>query len=237
MTIHDIVVDLTNNPRPVVCLDTCILLDLVRAGWREPVAELRAAMQLLAAIEDAPPRAAVVVTYLIPTEFGQNLAEVRTAADGAVQKAAGLFDAAAVVGRNVTPPAFSVAPTLVDDMTQAAQWLLGGALLIDRDAACVDRAIDRVVAKAKPAANGGVKDAIHLEHYLALSHAIAAAGVHCRRTFVSSNKADFSTAKNNPQLDPVLKANDLDPASLEFFLAPRSRRRFARYLICKLRHT
>jgi len=217
MTIPDIIDDLVNNPRPVFCLDTCVLLDLVRAGWREPTAELRAAMRLLGAVEDAPPRAAVVVTYLIPREFGQNIRDVRNDADNAVQKAERLFDAAALVWRTVTPPAFSDAPTLVDDLVAAAHWLMDAARSVDRDAACVDRAVDRVVNKTKPAANGGVKDAIHLEHYLALSHAIAAAGLPCRRAFVSSNKADFSESRTKPQLDPGLKEKDFDPAGLEFF--------------------
>jgi hypothetical protein len=88
--------------------------------------------------------------------------------------------------------------------------------VLDRDEACVGRALDRVHGKARPSHGGMVKDSIHLEHYLELSRQLHAAGFPGRRVFVSANKADFWEAKNksdiHPDLEPQLRA-----VGLEFF--------------------
>jgi hypothetical protein len=181
------------------------------------VAELQAGYRLLAAAGTTPPQVAIVVTYFVPTEFSQNVTEVRREAANAVVRLERLFDAAAVLGRVVTRPGFSTTPTLAESLVLAAERVLSGALLIDWDPGCVERALGRVVTKTKPAANGRIKDAIHLEHALELGRSVRAAGFPCRVGFISSNKADFGADKNDPRLDLDLLANDFAPAGLEYF--------------------
>jgi hypothetical protein len=215
---------LTASPRPVVCLDTCILLDLVRTplGW--PVENLETTIALTGAAVDTPARAAVVVTDLVRVEWAQSLADARPeavvpSASAAVDRFYHLFDTAKAL-RRTTPPApdFTTFPSLLADLIHVPQSLLGVASTIDRDPACAGRALDRVVTKAKPAVNGKVKDALHLEHYLELSRLMGGAGVSARRAFVSSDKEAFWAGKKPPaKPDPDLQANDLGPAGLEFY--------------------
>jgi hypothetical protein len=218
---------LTTSPRPVVCLDTCVLLDLVRTLLGSPVGpveNLEAAIALTGAAAGTPSRAAVVVTDLVRVGWAQSLADTRPEAvvpnaSAAVDRFYHLFDAAKALRRTMPPaPDFTTFPSLVVDLIAVPQSLLGVALTIDRDPACAGRALDRVVNKVKPAANGKAKDALHLEHYLELSRLIGGTGVATRRAFVSSDKEAFWAGKKPPaKPDPDLQANDFGPAGLEFY--------------------
>ena len=87
--------------------------------------------------------------------------------------------------------------------------------VLDRDPPCVQRALDRVLAKRRPGHDGKIKDAIHLEHYLELSRLLHAGGFPERRVFVSGNRADFWDGPL-PRIHPSIAA-DLAGMGLEFF--------------------
>jgi len=233
---------LTLSPRPVVCLDTCTLFDLVRTMTGHPsrdheaaikssdrppsharlVRDLEAAIKLTDAAVATPARAAVVVTDLVRLEWSQNLTKVAAGATVAVWQFYQVLDTAKALGRTLPPPPdFTTFPSLMVDLVLAASALLARGLTLDRDPACAGRAIDRVANKVRPAGESGeVKDALHLEHYLELSRMLGAAGAPPRRVFVSSDLKAFCVgSKDSPKLDPALAANDFGPAGLEFYVS------------------
>jgi hypothetical protein len=97
-----------------------------------------------------------------------------------------------------------------------ADRVLGWATVLDKDEACVGRALDRVYDKRRPSHSGMVKDSIHLEHYLDLCRQLHASGYSKRRVFVSANKADFCAAKDKSDIHPDLKG-ELAAVGLEYF--------------------
>lgn len=89
------------------------------------------------------------------------------------------------------------------------------ACVLDRDAPCIQRALDRVFTKRRPSHDGHVKDSIHLEHYLELSRLLHVGGFAERRVFVSGNRSDFWNGPL-PHIHTSL-APDLAAVALEFF--------------------
>jgi hypothetical protein len=63
--------DLVANPRPLLFLDTCDLVNLLQVLTTIPVPELRAVNRLLAALAANPQRCQSVLTYVTAIEFTQ----------------------------------------------------------------------------------------------------------------------------------------------------------------------
>ena len=212
--------DLLANPRPVLCLDTCELLMAVQCLPQRRAAHVEALARIHTFLSAKPGRLQVVITSLVPHEWGQNIAEV--------QQKAGQFlvqadeDSTLVhgawfhLGRPLSSaPSVHAAATLVNELTALAQALLAQACILDRDPLCVERALARVFAKRRPSHDGRVKDSIHLEHFLELSRLLNAGGFTERRVFVSGNRSDFWDGPL-PRIHATI-APDLAAVGLEFF--------------------
>src|SRR6516165_5215940 len=65
------VADLVANPRPLLFLDTCDLVNLLQVLTTIPMSELRAVNRLLAALAANPQRCQPVVSYVTAIEFPQ----------------------------------------------------------------------------------------------------------------------------------------------------------------------
>ena len=220
-TLAAVVADLLARPRPVLCLDTCDLLDIIpcvaegKAGRREHV------RRLVDALDDDPDRLLLVVSYLVPVEWAQNqasvLADVELRTRRVDEDIAEIHRAWQHAGSQLPGPAPSHAGSgLPAALAALAGTVLGCAVILDLDQTCIGRALDRVHTKARPSHNGMVKDSIHLEHYLELCRQLHTSGFPGRRVFVSANKADFWEAKHKADIHPDLEAQ-LRAVGLEFF--------------------
>ena len=119
------------------------------------------------------------------------------------------------VATNSSSPSAHAATTLVNELTALAQAVMAQAAVLDSDPVCVQRALDRVLAKRRPSHDGQVKDSIHLEHYLELSRLLQAGGFTERRVFVSGNRSDFWDGPL-PRIHASI-GPDLAVVGLEFF--------------------
>src|SRR5438128_1440085 len=181
-TLAAVAADLLAQPRPVLCLDTCELLMAVQCLPQRRVVHVEALNRILTFLASNPDRLQVVITDLVPHEWGQNIAEVQQKAgqflDQADQDSALVHGAWAHLGRPLgSSPSAHAATALVNDLTALAQAVMAQACALDRDPPCVQRALDRVLARRRPSHNGQVKDSIHLEHYLELSRLLHAGGL------------------------------------------------------------
>jgi hypothetical protein len=195
-SIAAVVGQLTAAPKPVICLDTCDILEVVQCldweGRTAPrnVACVSAAQQLLGALADNPNRAQIIITELVATEWGQNIAEICANAtrflaqvDGIVERT---YEAAAHAG--IALPGYTnlSASTLVDALTSLSQALLDQAIRLDLDTTRTASALDRVMAKQRPSHDGHIKDSSHFEHYLELARQLRASGFTEEFVFVSN---------------------------------------------------
>ena len=201
-------------PAPVFVIDTCSFIDLFRHDdskkWqRVPSDEIRAAVELLSQATSSPKTAHLVVPELIPKEFSDNTRVVLTSAPDwpathdAHQR--WLFDTAGYLGV-AFPTHFPIAGLyLPDKLRRLAEQLLTHAVVLARDQACLDRAVERVIEKDRPSHKKEIKDSMNLEQSLELGRLLKAGqfGPHC--LFVSSNTNDFASASTSPDLHPDLE--------------------------------
>ncbi len=212
-----VVAQLVAAPKPVLCLDTCDILEVVQCLPAERLAQAGAVgcagavRRLLDTLAANPDRVQPVVTELVATEWGQNIAKVRSSANDHLARIdnelARLHRAAAAINTPVAAFPPLAASTLVGDLVALSRSLLDQAVRLELEPALVQRAVDRVYSQTPPSLNGNVKDSIHLEHYLEFARQLRAMGFADRCLFVSGNKKDFwdsSNAKLHPSLVPEL---------------------------------
>lgn len=183
--------------QPDLCVDTCILLDIVRDITRESYHQgnARAALKLIDAAEPGK-RLVVLVAELVEKELGDNLANVVEAGENALSKfikqakrmhevaeafgAAGTLQVAHLEGHG------DRARVVLDRWTQAAVQVPGNSGVLER-------AMSRVMAGRTPSRRGkeSPKDCIVVEAYLEAAGQLRAAGLTQPIVFASSNTQEF----------------------------------------------
>ena len=206
---------LMTNPRPIICLDTCDLLDVIRSLAEPKLNQSEVVSQFLIGKED---QTQTVITYLLQHEWVQNVEQVRRQAEDHLreidERLLRIRDVANHVKIEIPPPSvvyqnLNSAQSLVD----FSEILMDRSLMLEKDQACTDRALARVMDRRRPSHRGAIKDSIHLEHYLEFSRQLNEAGHMNPRFFVSSNKADFW--EGPPQLHRDLRG-EFDAVGLQF---------------------
>ena len=217
----DAIADLIGSPRPVLCLDTCVFLDVIRTVSRGRSELLPAVKKLLEFLAVTPDRVQVLITSLVALEWKQNVVTVKaetakwlTETDGRVTEIYRAWDR---IGKPLPgqSPIYNK-PALLEELAELAKSLIDNAMVLKEDDACVSRALGRVKSKRRPSHTKEVKDSIHFEHYLDLSRQLHAAGYGEPRMFVSTNSTDFWTDKSTSSPHPEL-VPDLIAAHLTFF--------------------
>lgn len=185
------VADLTANPRPVLFLDTCTLLDVVRAPLRNLIPTVRAGLELRTLAGTGTVQ--LFVQDIVPREWADNLPSARKDGETGIQAFTATWELAHEFGQPA-PPLPALPPgTLIDELEKLSKDLLDAAEVIERDHHGMSAAIDRVAAKLKPSsAKGPVKDCHILCHALRLSDLLRAGGYTRWRVLVSSNRSDFA---------------------------------------------
>lgn len=203
-------------PKPVICLDTCDILEVVQClDWEKsggnaprPVTCIEAAKKLMDVLIVDPNRVQLVITQLVHREWTQNIDMIRTKAEEFLEKVDDIvqraYQAAQLHGTGL--PVFTPlsASTLVADLEGRSSALLNLATRLDLEDALTDRALQRVMDKHRPSHDGHVKDSINFEHYLEFARQLRAGGFVEPVLFVSKNRKDFWNGEN-PRIHPFLE--------------------------------
>ena len=205
------------NPAPVICLDTCVLLDIVRAPLRDTAAAVQAALDLVTGVQRVPPTVYPVIACPTPTEWDQHIGEAVadcSTAVNSVKAVSEVWNFLGVAGIPLFPPQPMPLPDRLRDLSKT---LRDAAILLDKDPDALSRAIERVIQSQFPAKKGGkgAKDAVIMEHAVGLARELRAAGFAGHCVFASSNTSDFAEPKTtglHPTLVPLFAA----PANLEY---------------------
>jgi hypothetical protein len=183
--------DLVAAPRPVIFIDTCTLLDIMRAPLRDLTLTVRAAVDLRALAAAGTVR--LFVQDIVPGEWADNLPAARRDGEAGVRAFTATWQIAADLGQPAPPLPVLPPGTLIDELEQLSHDLLMAANELEREYGGMSWAIDQVAAKRKPSsAKGTVKDCHILGHALRLSTLLAAAAYPNSRVLVSSNRSDFA---------------------------------------------
>jgi hypothetical protein len=209
---------------PVILVDTYCFLDLYRRDEKrfEPrvaATEIRAAADLLELLTVSPGKVHLVVPELIPREYAhhagseEELFRKWTAFHD--QNQGWIFDASACVSLAIPTPHPVVPLDLAAKLRAVADGLLGKAMILDRDQACLERAVVRLINKTRPSHKNEMKDSMNLEQGLELSRRLQKAGFTKSRVWVSSNTKDFAQPAGS-QLHAELEA-DFAITGLKYF--------------------
>jgi hypothetical protein len=188
-------------PKPVICLDTCDILEVVQClDWekeRTPrsVSCIEPARRLLSFLAVDPHRAQVVITDLVHHEWTQNIAAIEQKARDFLAKIDNIvgypYQAAALAGTVLAVAPSLSASALVADLASLSTNLLGQAVRLDLEDPQIRLALDRVLSKRRPSHEGHIKDSINFEHYLELARRLRAGGFMEDVVFVSKNRRDY----------------------------------------------
>jgi hypothetical protein len=205
---------------PVVFLDTCVLLDVVRAPLRNAAGNVEAATEVLTGANRTPPTVYPVIACPTPTEWGDHIDEAAQDCENAVNSIGAVSASCTFVGLPALGPLPAGLATLPDRLKTLSKNLLDASILLDKDGEALSRAIDRIINALKPARKGGqgAKDAAILEHAVRLVDALLVGGFAGRRVFVSSNTGDFATAKTTA-IHPDIRSVFDPPRDIHYFVS------------------
>lgn len=205
---------------PVVFLDTCVLLDVVRAPLRNAAGNVEAATEVLTGANRTPPTVYPVIACPTPTEWGDHIDEAAQDCENAVNSIGAVSASCTFVGLPALGPLPAGLATLPDRLKTLSKNLLDASILLDKDGEALSRAIDRIINALKPARKGGqgAKDAAILEHAVSLVDALLVGGFAGRRVFVSSNTGDFATAKTTA-IHPDIRSVFDPPRDIHYFVS------------------
>jgi hypothetical protein len=174
-TIAQAFANLTANPRPVLFLDTCALLDIVRAPLRNLTSTVRAGLELRTLAGAGTVQ--LFVQDIVRQEWIDNLPSARKDGETGILAFTATWELAHEFAQPA-PPLPALPPgTLIDELEKLSRELLDAAEVIDRDHHGMSLAIDRVAAKRKPSSGKGpVKDCLILCHALRLSDLLRVGG-------------------------------------------------------------
>jgi hypothetical protein len=182
---------------PVLFVDTCILLDIIRSTDRCLPHYAARATELLRLVTASPPSCFLVISSIIPREWNTHSQEVTDEVNRHLTKmqeqSSHFHDACQVLSitRGFGRAGYA-SSGLAEKLRDLSRQLLDSALCLDEDDSSRVRAVGRVVNNTPPSRKGGeVKDCAIIEECLAVCQRLHAAGFGRKRVFCTSNTDDY----------------------------------------------
>jgi hypothetical protein len=211
--------DILLDQRPVLLLDTCAILDIIRVPIRRAKSDLLGASQkLLARAGSSPRRLWILVNEQVVQEWDDNAANVTGEVEAVIARtedaARGLVASAQGLAPNQRVSSFSLGGLKLDQLLLArSESLLKIASIIADDDTCHQRAVDRMRQRVAPSSQGKqeYKDCHIIEHFLELARGLRRGGFAESIIFASSNTSDYGSVPGKPPLD-----GEFNSVSLQF---------------------
>ena len=192
-------------PAPVLCLDTCALLDIIRVPirFREnkiSVNVITTAFELISKASTNPPDLWILILELVEKEWLENASTVHTDLEkhlNSLHYALDHFSKA--LDRIETDTLFDKTDLRSFDIDHKlyslSEKFLKSSIIMENDDNCKIKAMDRVSIDAAPAGSkqgkNEAKDCMIIEHYLCLCKKLRNNAFAEKCLFVSSNTQDY----------------------------------------------
>ena len=217
----DAAATISANPAPAVFLDTCTLLDIIRAPQRPEIKNeiIQAGLTLQQRATASPRQIWIVAAPFVPHEWNEHVSDTEARLEGHITKLdeaiVALQTAAGYMNLRAAGSPTLASLGLPGGLRYLAQALLDAAIVLEQDTDCIVKARARIVLARPPAGarKAEFKDCEIIEHYLALCARLQHAGFSRRCVFVSSNKADYCDSTG--RLHPVL-LSDFNAVNLQY---------------------
>ncbi|MCW2247834.1 hypothetical protein M2352_003468 [Azospirillum fermentarium] len=220
---HDAVARILAADAPVLFLDTCAVLDLLRSPIRDSIRhhDIDAAHTLLVRAEAQPQQLVLIVNQQTSDEFTEHVDKVEEEAAKELQKLTEKIGG--ILTRMRAFPTATDIPATIDltafgfpghGRNVADRIMRTGLMVEDSDGEYV-KAVRRVQMAAPPATRGkqSVKDCLITETYLRIAAELTASGFRRNKVFITSNKVDYE--QNHSSLHPALR-QEFSAAALEY---------------------
>jgi hypothetical protein len=215
-------------PAPVILIDACNFLDIFRsdpAKPRVPHQEIRAAADLLDLLTTTPEAAHLLLPELIPREYTDHADPIQTKFGEWTElhdaNQDWLAEACLSVALALPMPHLVHPHGIAALLRRLADALLANASVLQRDHACLDRAVKRLINKDRPSHKKEMKDSMNLEQCFEVSRRLQIAGFGKSRVWVSSNTNDFAQTATSSHLHTDLQG-DFITAGLKYFTSLRA---------------
>lgn len=216
-TLPTIVAAISANPAPVLAVDTCGILDVVRSQYRSesPTFLLEKSIGALGAALAIPAQLHLLTTDEISSELQRNLG-------GELAKLHKHIETLLQTGKTLFPD--SIFRAWQDNIFHIEHTLsafpdswLSASKQVPADAVCVARARLRLAKGDAPGRRGSqIGDCVVTEHLLEVSRSLRSLGFSRPIIFVSSNKKDYGATILKAPLDAEFLAAGVDyHASIE----------------------
>lgn len=199
-SIAEAVGSLVASDKPVLFLDTCVLLDIVRSTHRCLKDYAVRASELLTLLSDSPPACTLILSSIVIQEWGHNASTVMEESSRHLQRmeeqSSHFHDACQALGLAAPVPRTLYGGSgLEKALRNLSESLIDRAVILDQDTDSRVRAFERVVNKIPPAMKKSeVKDCAIIEQYLAVCRGLQTAGFARNRVFCTSNTDDYCEA-------------------------------------------
>lgn len=179
---------------PALCVDTCIVLDIIRAPLRKIEGCVQAAVNLMDLVKQN--RCTIIASSRIRHEWNNHRAGVCEEAEEHVQKwlddASAFREACELIHNPISLGAHSNISVLITKLEELASAVIDAAIHLTQDAESASRATHRALAHIRPAQKGkGLEDCIVIEEYFELSRCLKVRGFTAKRVFCTSNRNDY----------------------------------------------
>lgn len=192
---------------PVIFLDTCILLDVIRAVKRRSPNHVDHAIKLLNAATTVPTSCVVVVSHLVHLEWVKNQQSVLDEAKkhlSEIQEQSDHFHDACDnfgIARSFARASYT-GSGLADRLHDLSKRILDSTTIIDSDKECNQLALERVYHYRPPSKQGReIKDCVIIEECLAVCRGLQADGFSRNLVFCTSNTTDYCERPHQPHPD------------------------------------
>ncbi|OQY58001.1 MAG: hypothetical protein B6245_14110 [Desulfobacteraceae bacterium 4572_88] len=196
----EIISDILNHPAPVIFLDTCIILDIIRALYREKI-DIKivvSAKELIIRSQAEPAGIWLLISEIVETEWNNNINSVVKELRSEIKKLRkNLFRLERILENlfSGTPiPYPDIASYDLDvSLRNISEKLLKSSISFSNDMGCFAKSSLRVIRNEAPASKGKseAKDCMIIEHYLKISRCLHENGFKEKRIFITSNKKDY----------------------------------------------
>jgi len=207
---------------PVLCVDTCVLLDLIRGPTREQFNDkhAEAALNLLGRVEAASPTLTLLIAEQVERELNDNAASVLADSERQIKKVDKMINrfigAFGAVGISLPAAPNFIVPGFPAAAHSIVQRFLASALIVREEPVFPERAWVRVQHATAPAARGkqSMKDCVIIETYLHVVQQLRATGFAGKVVFFTTNTKDYAEGAT-PRLHSDLTA-DFSRLGLDF---------------------
>ena len=208
---------------PILVVDTCSILDVVRAPVRDQLRthDIDALHALLGRAVGARPTVSFVITEEVVREFHTNIDAVEIETHDALKNAAHRFAAILERMHALSPGDHIPAAVNLSSLgfpqvgRHLAEQLVQASYVLSEHPADIERAYRRVTLAKPPAtkARQSIKDCHITESCLRLAATLRSSGFSRNMVFTTSNTKDYE--QGHRSLHPELRA-DFDSVSLEY---------------------